>query len=61
MVYYWTFTLTDLESEDCKFFTDNKVAHRTGFPQMCDKPTKPTEKANKLKLKLPFSWLIMYL
>ncbi len=32
--------LTYLESTDCKFFTDNKVAARTAFPQIWDKPIK---------------------
>ena len=29
---------THLDSADCKFFTDNKVAARTALPQIWDKP-----------------------
>ena len=35
-----SFNFTHLDSADCRFFTDNKVAARTDLPQMWDKPVR---------------------
>ena len=40
LIIFFLFNFTHLDSADCKFFTDSKVAARTALPQIWDKPVR---------------------